>query len=70
MKVLVQSRLATLTDPIRVPSRAAGVAAVNIEDGVGQSYGVSGKKFDDEFIRPCETRCSMVMVGKGQGGNQ
>jgi hypothetical protein len=61
MKVVVQNKLAR-----GAPSGGAGGSAAGV---VGSSYGISGKDFDDEFMRPWEVRCSMV-VGKGQGGHQ
>jgi hypothetical protein len=61
MKVVVESKLAIWT--------ASGGAGASPAGVVGSSYGISGKNFDDEFMRPWEARCSMV-VGKGQGGHQ
>jgi hypothetical protein len=61
MKAVVQNKLAR-----GAPSGGAGGSPAGV---VGSSYGISGKDFDDEFMRPWEARCSMV-VGKGQGGHQ
>jgi hypothetical protein len=69
MKVVVASRLATLTGLNRVPTQGVGVTAVNIEDGLGLSYGALEKSLEEEFMGPWEARCNMVMVGKGQGGH-
>jgi hypothetical protein len=69
MKVVVASRLATLTGLNRVPTQGVGVTAVNIENGLGLSYGALEKSLEEEFMGPWEARCNMVMVGKGQGGH-